>query len=153
MDRILDTSRWLLAVASGTLTALMGGWDAMLRVLTLFILADYITGIAAAWVQKRLSSQIGARGIVKKVFIFLVVMVAAQVDVLLAAAAQSVPALPVLPALCRSLVVCFYIANEGLSILENAGEAGVPIPAVLMDALAQLKKKGHQDADPSDTSR
>lgn len=62
-----------------------------------------------------------------------------------------IPNFPAIPALCRSLVVCFYIANEGLSILENTGEAGVPIPTALKDALEQIRKKGDQGASVSDS--
>ncbi len=151
MNRFLDTSKWITVVVGGVITALLGGWDAMLKVLAIFVVADYITGVAAAWVQKKLNSQIGARGIVKKVFIFFVIMVAAQIDVLLALATAGIPGFPALPALCRSLAICFYIANEGLSILENASEAGVPIPASLKDALEQLRRKGDQGAELPDT--
>jgi toxin secretion/phage lysis holin len=144
VNRFLDYLRWSVATIGGIVTALLGGWDVMLKVLALFVVFDYLTGITAAWVQKKLNSDVGAKGIVKKVLIFFVVMVAAQVDVLLASAVSSIPNFPALPALCRSLVICFYIANEGLSILENAGEAGVPIPESLKNALAQIRKKGDQ---------
>ncbi|MEX0974653.1 MAG: phage holin family protein [Bacillota bacterium] len=151
MDRFLNTGRWSLAAVGGVLTALLGGWDVMLKVLALFVVFDYLTGLAAAWSRKSLSSEIGARGIVKKVLLFFVVMVAAQIDILLASAVAGIPGFPAIPALCRSLVVCFYIANEGLSILENAGEAGVPIPHALMDALEQIRKKGDQGAEVPNT--
>ena len=149
MSKFLNTGKWSLAAVGGVLTALVGGWDVMLKVLALFVVFDYVTGLASAWSQKSLSSEIGARGIVKKVLIFFVVMVAAQVDVLLASAAAGIPSFPAIPALCRSLVICFYIANEGLSILENAGEAGVPIPNALKEALEQIRKKGDEGADVS----
>jgi len=151
MNSAIRNIKHAVAVIGGILTALVGGWDVMLKVLALFVVLDYITGLAAAWAQKQLSSEIGARGIVKKILIFFVVAVAAQIDLLLASAVAGIPSFPALPAICRSLAICFYLANEGLSILENAGEAGVPIPAALRDALEQIRKKGDQGVAAPDS--
>lgn len=150
MNKAIEWVRWFVIAAGGFATALLGGWDTMLRVLALFVVLDYVTGLIAAWAQKKLSSKVGAAGIVRKVLIFAVVMVAAQLDVLIASATSGIPQLSAVPALCRSLVICFYIANEALSILENAGEAGLPIPESLKNALAALRKKGDEGAEVSD---
>jgi len=109
------------------LTAMLGGWDVWLEALVIFVILDYLTGLLAAAASKELSSEVGFRGIVKKVLIFVLVAVAYEVDILLGLA------------IIRMAVIGFYLGTEGLSILENAGRAGLPLPDVLRNALAQLK--------------
>jgi len=113
----------------------------MLRVLVLFVALDYVTGVAAALVEKKLNSEIGARGILKKILLFVIVAVAFQLD---KATGQE---------LFRSLAIWFYLANEALSILENCARAGVPIPAFLKTALEQLRKKGDEGAEVPNSDR
>jgi toxin secretion/phage lysis holin len=129
MDGVIRSIKYAVAAIGAVLTAFLGGWDMVLRVLVLFVALDYITGVAAAWAEKQLSSEIGARGILKKVLLFVIVALAYQLD---KAIGQEV---------FRSLAIWFYMANEALSIIENCGRAGVPIPAFLRTALEQLKKK------------
>ncbi|HOO12364.1 MAG TPA: phage holin family protein [Bacillota bacterium] len=112
-----------------TLAACMGGWDVWLKALVLFVVLDYLSGVLAAGVQKKLDSSVGYKGIAKKVFIFILVAVAVQVDIL---AGSNV---------IRLAVVGFSLGIEGLSILENAGRAGIPLPEPLINALVQLKDK------------
>jgi toxin secretion/phage lysis holin len=119
-----------LAALGTAASALLGGWDMWLQVLVYFVIADYITGILAAFYLKQLSSEIGAKGIAKKVFVFLLVGIAYKIDLL--AGTQ----------LVRIAVCSFYIGIEGLSILENAGKLGIPLPDLLMDALEQMRNKG-----------
>lgn len=106
----------------------------MLDVLMLCVVFDYFTGIFAAWAEKTLSSRIGFVGIAKKAIIFILVAVCHKVDLVLGNAH-----------FFRDAVVFFYIANEMLSILENAGRIGVPIPPVIQQAVAALKGKGGVD--------
>lgn len=108
---------------------LLGGWNMWLKALVLFIVLDYISGLLAAYVEKKLNSQIGFKGIAKKLFIFILIAVAYQIDTLLGSTA------------IRIAVIGFYIGIEGLSILENAGRAGVPIPSVLKESLEKLQTK------------
>lgn len=130
MDKVIKYLKYAIAIVGGVLTGLLGGWDMMLRVLVLFVVLDYGTGLAAAWSEKQLNSEIGARGILKKFLLFVIIALAFQLD---KAIEQEV---------FRNLAIWFYLANEGLSILENCGRAGVPIPAFIRAALEQLKKKG-----------
>lgn len=101
----------------------LGGFDELLRCLLILIVADYVTGWAAAFIKRELSSDIGFRGIIKKVVILVIVAVSYALD-----QGFNVPA----PGL-RSIVISFYILNEGLSIIENADHMGLKIPAKLAD--------------------
>jgi toxin secretion/phage lysis holin len=119
-----------LAALGTAASALLGGWDMWLQVLVYFVIADYLTGVLAAFCLKKLSSEVGARGIAKKVFIFLLVGIAYQIDMLAGTE------------LVRAAVCAFYIGIEGLSILENAGKLGIPLPEVLTSALEQMQNRG-----------
>lgn len=133
MDRFLNVAnviRYSLAAVGAAITAALGGWDLALRVLVAFVVIDYVTGVIAAWYERRLDSQVGMRGIAKKILLFVPVALAHWLDQLVGGT------------VLRSLAIWFYIANEGLSVTENLGRAGIPIPAVLMQALAQLRQKG-----------
>lgn len=113
-----------------TLIYLLGGMDIALTCLLIAIVLDYVSGIIKAYETKELSSKIGARGIVKKVAILIVIMLAVLVD---RATGES--------GAIRTLVIYYFVANEGLSIIENLAKAGVPIPKKLRDALKTLKKE------------
>lgn len=102
----------------------------MLYVLISFIVIDYITGVLAGIYNKQLSSYIGAKGIIKKVIILCMVWLAVCLDSFMGGASPWI----------RTVVIYFYIANEGLSILENIGKTGVPIPDAIKQVLAQLQK-------------
>lgn len=119
-----------LAALGTAASALLGGWDMWLQVLVYFVIADYLTGVLAAFCLKKLSSEVGARGIAKKVFIFLLVGIAYQIDMLAGTE------------LVRAAVCAFYIGIEGLSVLENAGKLGIPLPEVLTSALEQMQNRG-----------
>lgn len=118
----------LLAAIGGALAYLFGPWDAPIIVLLCVVAMDYLTGVAYAAVSKELCSTVGFKGLVKKVFIFVLVALAAMLDKLAPATNGAV----------RSAVCMFYIANEGISILENAGRLGLPLPETLKNALAKL---------------
>ena len=95
-----------------------------------FMILDYLTGIISAYIAKKLSSEVGFRGIARKVFILILVAVGHIIDTHVLGDGT----------VCRSAVVGFYLANEGLSILENAGKIGLPLPEKLLDVLEQLRK-------------
>ena len=101
-----------------------------LQVLVLFVVLDYITGLVAAYGEQSLNSRVGFKGIAKKILLFAPVAVAYWLDMLLG------------QEILRSLAIFFYIANEGLSMLENLGRAGVPFPEQIQTALEQLKGDG-----------
>lgn len=135
MDNLLQYAKYTIATIGGLLTGLLGGWDVALQVLVLFVVLDYITGLTAAWYEKKLNSNVGLRGIAKKILLFVPVAVGYWLDVALGTE------------ILRSLAIFFYIANEGLSILENLSRTGVPVPAPLKAALEQLKEKQEGTAD------
>jgi len=111
------------------LTWLFGIWDTALAILVLFIILDYATGVIKGYIKKELSSDVGFKGIARKAIILVVLIVAVALDRLLNTGTW----------VFRTLVCYFYIANEGLSILENCGSLGLPLPAKIKDALVQLK--------------
>lgn len=117
---------------------LFGGWSALLGVLLAFVVADYITGVIAGAVEGKLSSQIGMKGIAKKVMIFLIVAVAHLADTAVG-----------MGNIFRDAAIFFYIANELLSILENAGRIGVPIPSTIQKAVEILNGKSNIDKGES----
>lgn len=125
---MLNIIKGLIAAVGGGVAYWLGGLDKLLTALLVLIIVDYITGIAKAVHNKALSSEVGFRGIAKKVLTLSVVALAFVLDQVTGG---------VLP--LREVTIVFFIANEGLSILENAAGTGLPIPQKLMDALAQLK--------------
>ena len=121
----------VFSVILTTIVYLLGGIDIAIQSLLIVIVIDYLTGIASAIYNKELSSKIGFKGIIKKFSYLLVVALSVVIDNLLG---QS--------GLIRSLVIYFFVANDGLSIIENMAEMNVKLPQKLIDALEQIKKKG-----------
>lgn len=123
----------------GVLGWFFGGLDGFMWAMIVFVLVDYITGVTAAAVKRELSSEIGAKGIAKKVFEFLLVGIANVLDrqILKNGAAL------------RTLVIFFYVANEGLSIIENCTRIGLPVPKVLKKLLKQLKDNSNNAEVPA----
>ncbi len=109
---------------------IFGGWDMILQALIILVCIDYLTGVLAAYFERSLNSEIGYRGIVKKICIFLMVAMAQVLDL---SAGLGDPWI-------RSCVIMFFIANEALSALENMGRLGVPLPEPLLAALEKVHK-------------
>ena len=123
-------------IASGITTGLVylfGGFDVALSCLVIAIALDYISGVIKAFYTKQLSSKIGFKGLLKKIGILILVMVSVLVD----RVAGNTGAV-------RTLVIYYFVANEGLSIVENLAETNIPIPAVLKRALKAIKKEGNK---------
>lgn len=129
MEKVFNWISIVFAAVGGFLAAALGGWDKWLFALIAFVIIDYISGVLKAIFTKTLSSEIGFKGIFKKVLIFAVIAVAVILQNLID------NALPL-----RDIVLCFYLANEGISMLENLAEF-VPIPGKLKDILLQLRSK------------
>ncbi len=124
---------WFNAIVSAIATTfiyLIGGFDVAISCLLIAIALDYISGLIKAYICKNLSSSIGFKGILKKIGVLILVMLSVLVD----RVAGETGAI-------RTLVIYYFVANEGLSILENLGEAGLPIPKKLKEALKILKKE------------
>lgn len=120
----------------------IGGADGLIKALIIFAIVDYITGVSAAAIEHKLNSEIGFKGITKKLLLFCIVGVAHILDLYVLGTG----------AVCRSAVVLFYIANEGLSIIENVARCGLPIPDKLRIILEQLKKEGNNDGSGKDVN-
>jgi len=125
------------AALGGWLGWVLGGLDGFVYALVGFAVLDYVTGVMCAIVEKKLSSEVGFRGIFKKITIFAIVAVGHMVDTHIIGPVGTVGDY----AAIRTAVIFFYAANEGLSLLENAARLGLPIPTKLKDALAQLRGK------------
>ena len=138
MIKMLKNMDFITAVKSmcglvgGFFGGLLGGFDKMLIILCILICLDYITGLIKSAFKKELSSEVGWRGILKKVMFLVTVMVAYLVQQVIG---NVVP--------LREIVIAFFIANEALSILENGGEMGIKYPKKLLEILKQL----HDDSD------
>lgn len=130
MDKIFDYLKFIIITLGTGFTWLFGAWDTPLIVLVVFMVLDYITGLTRGYINKELSSDVGLKGIVRKAMIFIVLIVAVMLDRLLNTGSW----------MFRTLVCYFYIANEGISLLENGAALGLPIPEKLKDALVQLRE-------------
>lgn len=128
MDNFLKI---MVAVGGSAASFLFGGWSSLLNILLAFVVIDYATGVIAASVEGKLNSRIGGIGIARKVAIFAIVAVAHLVDTAMGDAH-----------LFRDAAIFFYLSNELISLLENAGRMGAPVPPVLQKAIAVLKGKG-----------
>jgi toxin secretion/phage lysis holin len=128
MKEIWTWIQLLLAAIGGWLGWFLGGADGFLYALIAFVVIDYITGVMCAIVDHKLSSEVGFKGIFKKVLIFMMVGIGHIMDTYLIGNGE----------VLRTAVIFFYCSNEGVSMLENAGHLGLPIPAKLKDILEQL---------------
>lgn len=130
MENLFKSS---IAVAGATATFIFGGWSALLGLLLAFIVIDYLSGMLAAGKEGALSSRIGMRGIAKKVMILALVAFSHLIDEAIGTGTT-----------IKDGATYFYLANEGLSIIENAGRLNVPIPGILTKAVAVLKSNNEE---------
>lgn len=127
----------IFAILGGILGFMFGELDGFITALIVFVVVDYVTGFMCAIAEKRLSSEVGAKGIMKKVVIFALVAVGHIIDtVILKGAGGST---------FRTMIIFFYLANEGLSITENAARLGLPVPEKLKTVLEQLKEEKNDE--------
>lgn len=137
MKEFWNTVQLIFTAIGGWLGYFLGDCDGLLIALVVFVAADYITGVMCAVADKKLSSEVGFKGICRKVLIFILVGIANILDV------QVIGTGSVL----RTAVIFFYLSNEGVSLLENAGHLGLPIPEKLKDVLAQLHDRAEKPED------
>lgn len=121
----------LISVILTTIIYLLGGIDIALKSLIIMMIIDYITGVLSAIYNKKVNSKIGFKGILKKFSYILIIAVSVIVDGVLGQTGT-----------IRTLVIYFFVANDGISILENVAEMNIPLPQKLIDTLEQLRKKG-----------
>ena len=129
IDIIWAKIQMAITAIGGWIGYFVGGVDGLMTALLIFMVLDYITGLMCAIADKQLSSAVGFKGICKKVLILMLVGVAHIVDLHVVGTGGDA---------LRSAVVCFYLSNESVSMLENAAHLGLPIPEKLKSVLAQL---------------
>lgn len=134
MDRIDVLTKSFIAVFGGFCGYFFGGWDAVLQILVIMAAIDYLTGMIAAGYNGELKSKVGFKGIAKKVVLFLLVGVAAQLDMMFGSNSA-----------IREATIFFFVGNELLSILENAGRMGIKLPSALTNAVEILEGKQKQE--------
>ena len=134
MREFWNLIQFILTAVGGWLGWFLGGCDGLLIALVVFVVIDYITGVMCAISDHRLSSEIGFRGICKKVVIFLLVGIAQILDVQIIKTGS----------ILRTAVIFFHLSNEGVSILENAAHLGLPIPEKLKAVLEQLHNRSEK---------
>lgn len=121
----------VVAIIATFFTWIFGTWDIAIAILIIFMVLDYLTGVIVAYQNRTLNSEVGFKGLIKKCMILVILIVAVMLDRLLNTGTW----------VFRTLVCYFYIANEGISLLENVSNLGVKIPEKLKDALEQLNKE------------
>ena len=137
MKEFWNVIQMVFTGVGGWLGYFLGGYDGLLYALIVFMVADYITGVMCAINDKKLSSAVGFKGICRKVLILMLVGIANLLDVTIIGTG----------AVLRTAVIFFYLSNEGVSLLENAGHLGLPIPEKLKEILAQLHDRAERNGD------
>lgn len=137
MKEFWNTIQLIFAAIGGWLGYFLGGCDGLLYALIAFVVIDYITGVMCAISEHTLSSQVGFRGICRKVLIFMLVGIANVLDIYVLSSGS----------VLRTAVIFFYISNEGVSLLENAAHLGLPIPEKIKVVLEQLHDRSEKGDD------
>ena len=137
MKEFWNTVQCVFTAVGGWLGYFLGGCDGLLIALVMFAVVDYITGVMCAINDQELSSEVGFRGICRKVLIFILVGIANILDVEVIGTGS----------LLRTSIIFFYLSNEVVSLLENAAHLGLPVPAKLKDVLAQLHNRAEEGGE------
>ena len=137
MKEFWNTIQLIFSAVGGWLGYFLGGCDGLLYALIAFVVIDYITGVMCAIINRELSSAVGFKGIFRKVLIFLLVGIANIIDVQVIGTG----------AVLRTAMIFFYISNEGVSLLENAGHLGLPIPEKIKTVLEQLHDRAEKEEE------
>ena len=137
MKEFWNTIQLIFAAIGGWLGYFLGGCDGLLYALIAFVVIDYITGVMCAISDHTLSSQVGFRGICRKVLIFMLVGIANVLDIYVLSSGS----------VLRTAVIFFYISNEDVSLLENAAHLGLPIPEKIKVVLEQLHDRSEKGDD------
>ncbi|BFL46110.1 holin family protein [Lactonifactor longoviformis] len=137
MKEFWNTIQLIFSAVGGWLGYFLGGCDGLLYALIAFVVIDYITGVMCAIINRELSSAVGFKGIFRKVLIFLLIGIANIIDVQVIGTG----------AVLRTAVIFFYISNEGVSLLENAGHLGLPIPEKIKTVLEQLHDRAEKEEE------
>ena len=137
MKEFWNLIQLVFTALGGWLGYFLGGCDGFLYALLVFVVLDYVTGIMCAINDHKLSSEVGFRGICRKVIIFMLVGIGHILDVNVIGTGS----------VLRTAIIFFYLSNEGVSLLENAGHLGLPIPEKLKDVLEQLHDRAEKEGE------
>ena len=137
MKEFWNLIQLIFTALGGWLGYFLGGCDGLLVALVVFAVTDYITGVMCAINDHKLSSEVGFRGICRKVIIFILVGIGHILDVNVIGTGS----------VLRTAIIFFYLSNEGVSLLENAGHLGLPIPEKLKDVLEQLHDRAEKEGE------
>ena len=137
MKEFWNTVQIVFTAVGGWLGYFLGGWDGLLYALIAFVAIDYVTGVMCAISNHTLSSEVGFKGICRKVLIFLLVGIGSILDTHVIGSGS----------VLRTAVIFFYISNEGVSILENAAHLGLPVPEKIKVVLEQLHDRSAKDGE------
>ena len=137
MKEFWNAIQFMFAAIGGWLGYFLGGCDGLLYTLVAFVVIDYITGVMCAINDKTLSSEVGFKGICRKVLIFLLVGIANILDIHVIGTGR----------VLRTAVIFFYISNEGVSLLENASHLGLPVPKKIKGVLEQLHDRAENEKE------
>ena len=135
MKEFWNTIQVIFAAIGGWFGYFLGGCDGLLIALIVFVVCDYITGVLCAISDRKLSSAVGFKGICRKVLIFILVGIGNVIDVQVLGT----------PGVLRTAIIFFYLSNEGLSLTENAGHLGLPVPEKLKAVLEQLHDRDEKE--------
>ena len=138
-EKVLAWCRGCLSLSAGVLSYVYGDMNGLIIALFVVIVLDYITGLVKAGILHELSSEIGFKGILKKMLILLVVAMAHVIDQCVGSGET-----------WRNIAIVFYICNEGISILENTVACGLPVPAKLREILESIEEKGVEENGDTD---
>lgn len=130
MNSIIDNIKFICATLGGALGWLLGGFNSLIYALIAFVMLDYMTGVILAIQEKKVSSEIGFKGISKKILIFILVAFGNIIDQYIFNTGSAL----------RSMLIMFYLSNEGISIIENAGKMGLPLPQKLKTVIQKLNE-------------
>jgi toxin secretion/phage lysis holin len=131
LNKIIGGCDIFFAFLGGVLGWVFGGFDSLIYALIAFVLIDYITGVLLAFQNKKISSEVGFKGIYKKIMMFCLVAIGNIIDQYVIKTGSTL----------KTMMIMFYLSNEGISIIENAGNMGVPFPKKLKDAIEKLQEK------------
>ena len=132
MDKYFNDISIVFGLVGGFACNFLGGWDLLLKSIVILMVLDYVTGLLKAIYNKELSSEIGFKGLIRKITLFIVIATAYVIQGIMG---DEIP--------LREIVILFFIANEGISLIENASEF-IPIPEKLKEILIQLRKEGDE---------
>ena len=140
MKEFWNSIQIVFTAIGGWLGYFLGGCDGLLIALTIFVVFDYIPGVMCAIADKKLSSEVGFKGICRKVLIFVLVGIGNVIDIQVLSQ----------PGVLRTAIIFFYLSNEGLSLVENAAHLGLPVPEKLKAVLEQLHDRDSMEDDKND---